>query len=306
VHFFRQLISREALTLPLLVLAALGIARLARDPARRRDMIVLAAPSVVFWIAAVTVAPYHLQPRQLNAVLPLLCALTGPGAEWLARMLRLRGRAAAAGAVVLVVAACLPTFSATLADLRATTREDSRNVARAWILENVPGDEKLLLDDYGPILSPNAASIARSEALLATLPPGEAFTAAQAKRLDLLRRHPPRKTFDLVELGHEWWLPREVPDAELRGDWKSRDMGNPLVDRVPKDLAAYRAEGVIWVVTNSEAQDPYFATPEAAEAFPSFHRLYTELRRLRPARTVDPAEFGGKGPVVWIYDLRGA
>ena len=106
--------------------------------------------------------------------------------------------------------------------------------------------------------------------------------------------------------GHAWWLPRELSDEELRSDWHHRDMGNPLIDRVPKDVATYRAEGIVWVVTNSAAQERYFSSPEEAQAFPSSHRFYTELRALRPARTFDPKDWGGKGPVVWIYDLREA
>jgi hypothetical protein len=198
----------------------------------------------------------------------------------------------------------VPTLAASIANVRDITRVDSRNVARDWILGNVPHTDRLLLDDYGPILCPNATSIARLQARLAELPKDEAFTSAQAKRLDLLLRYPPRASFDLVELGHPWWLPKEVPDEELRGSFEDRDMGNPLVDRVPKDLAGYRADGVVWVVTNSEAQERYFASPEMADAFPSWHRFYVELRARRPAQTFDPAKWGGKGPTVWIYDLR--
>lgn len=306
VHFFRQVMDRQALTAPLLVLALAGIVRLARRPESRRDVIVLAAPCLVFWIGAVTMAPYHLQARQLNAILPLLCALVGPGAEALAGLVRLRGRAATAAAAALVLIACAPTLSSSIANIRDIMRKDSRNVAVAWIVQNVPSTETLLLDDYGPFLSPNVTSVARTEARLAHFSQDEAFTAAQAKRLELLRRYPPRAAFDLIELGHTWWLPREMSDEELRSDWSQRDMGNPLIDRVPKDVATYRAEGVVWVVTNSEAQVRYFSSPEEAQAFPSFHRFYEQLRTLRPVHTFDPKDWGGKGPVVWIYDLREA
>jgi hypothetical protein len=58
------------------------------------------------------------------------------------------------------------------------------------------------------------------------------------------------------------------------------------------------------VVTNSEAQERYFASPDMADAFPSWYRFYTELRARKPVQTFDPQSWGGKGPTVWIYDLR--
>ena len=306
VHFIRQVMDREALTAPLLVLALIGMVSVARRPETRRDAIVLGAPTVVFWLGAVTMAPYHLQARQLNAILPLLCPLLGPGAQAFVGLGRLRGRAATGAAALVTLAACLPTLSASIRNIRDIMRVDSRNVAVAWIEKNISPADRILLDDYGPQLSPNAAAVGRLEERLALFSREEAFTAAQAKRLELLRAYPPHEAFDVQELGHTWWLPREMSDEELRKDWKQRDMGNPLTDRVPKDVATYRAEGFVWIVTNSEAQVRYFSSPEEAQAFPSFHRFYSELRARRPAQTFDPKDWGGKGPVVWIYDLREA
>jgi hypothetical protein len=304
LHFLRQMVDPEAMTPPLVALALIGlVVRFVRADTRR-DAIVLGAPVIVFWAGAVTLAPYHVQARQLNALLPLLCAFVGPGAQALASVARLRGRTATIVAAAAVGIACVPTFAASVANVRDVMRRDSRNVAREWILQNIPHKDLMVLDDYGPILCPNAASIARLQARLAELPKDEAFTAAQAKRLELLLRYPPRATFDLIELEHPWWLPKEPTPEELKESWSNRDMGNPLVDRVPKDVAAYRSEGCVWAVTNSEAQERYFATPEAAEAFPAWHRFYEELHALHPAQTFDPRTWGGKGPVVWVYDLR--
>ncbi len=32
-------------------------------------------------------------------------------------------------------------------------------------------------------------------------------------------------------------------------------------------------------------------------------RFYEQLRRLAPVKTFDPEELGGKGPVIWVYEL---
>ena len=82
-------------------------------------------------------------------------------------------------------------------------------------------------------------------------------------------------------------------------------MSNPLFTRQPKSVDEYRAEGIRFVVTNSEARSKYFGKKEKfGEGFPSFVRFYRGLERERLLRAFDPADWGGKGPVIWIYDLR--
>jgi hypothetical protein len=73
--------------------------------------------------------------------------------------------------------------------------------------------------------------------------------------------------------------------------------------RKPATLAEYRARGVRYVVTNSDARKRYEAAG-AERAFPSFVRFYRELAALEPVATFDPADWRGKGPVVRIYELR--
>jgi hypothetical protein len=143
----------------------------------------------------------------------------------------------------------------------------------------------------------------RQQAILATLPKGP-FTAHQGTRLSLLRRFPPRDGRDIEELGHQWWLPREKSDSELRRDPADLDMGSPLVSRVPRPLADYRREGIRYVITNSEAQQIYFKPGSGkAAGFPSFVRFYRELALLKPVKTFNPEVWQGKGPVILIYDL---
>jgi hypothetical protein len=181
-------------------------------------------------------------------------------------------------------------------------REDSRLVSYRWILGELPADARILLDDYGPTLNPDIRAAKRLAARLRTLPPGP-FTQHQGLRVELLQRFPPTDGRDLDELGHPWWLPREKSDEELRRDPRDLDMGNPLVSRQPRSLAEYRAQGIRYVVTNSKARDQYFNPNPRSGRFPSFRRFYRELEGTLRLRTFDPANWGGKGPVVWIYDL---
>jgi hypothetical protein len=184
---------------------------------------------------------------------------------------------------------------------RSVLREDSRNVARTWVIENLPKDSWILLDDHGPHLSPDATSVRRLRKRLAELPHNEAFTAHQATRLRILEANPSPVARNIERLAHPWWLDREPRPDELASSFKHRDMGTPLVDRVPHDIDEYRKRGVRYVITNSMAQRRYYQSEKAGEAFPRWRRFYDTLRAMEPVHQVDPAEFGGKGPVITIY-----
>lgn len=294
--FVTVLTSQKGMGIPLTVLAVIGLGAALVHRETRWYAALVAVPVLIFFLAAVTVAAFHVQPRHLNAVYPLLATLVWPGALLLGRR---QGIAAA-----LVGLACIPTTVEAAQWNRKINRADSRRVSYEWIVRNVPRDARILLDDEGPPLQPGPRAVARQQALLRTLPKSP-FTQAQGTRLDLLRRYPSPEAFDVVELGHQWWLPREKSDAELRSTPADLDMANPLVSRQPKSVDEYRAEGIRFVVTNSESRTRYFRD-RMGEGFPSFVRFYRGLDRERLVRTFDPADWGGKGPIVWIYDLERA
>ncbi len=304
VHFWGRLTNVRALGVGFTVLALLGMVSLARSREGRWDLIVLATPAAVFAFFAVTIMAYHVNARQLNAVFPLLAPLMWPGAAVVAAAVRRFGsRAQTAVALIVFAVASAPMIRHTLEANRAIVQPDSRNVAYRWVLENTTEDERILLDDYGPILVENSAAAARLSARLKAFPGGEAFTGHQGKRLALLREHPADDGRDFDLLGHPWWLSAEIPDEELRASARHRDMGNPLLDRTPRSVAEYREQGFRWIVTNSEARARY-DPPGVGQAFPSFRSFYDELATLTPTWTFDPRETHGKGPRVDIYDLR--
>jgi 4-amino-4-deoxy-L-arabinose transferase-like glycosyltransferase len=304
---FAELVaSRRVLGIALSILALLGLGQcLARRETRWYGLLVL-IPCLFFFLAAITIAAYHAQPRHLNALYPLLATLAWPGALAAALPLRRLGwpeRRVQAAALLLVAAACVPTLIESIRDNVEANRPDSRLTAWRWALANLPRNARMLLDDYGPPLNPNRQSAERLEARLRELPPESPFTHHQGLRVDLLRRFPPADGFNLDELGHQWWLPREKSDQELRSNAVDLDMGNPLVARQPKTVEEYRQGGIRYVVTNSLARDQYFTRGPRGASFPSFVRFYRELDGTRRLRTFDPADWGGSGPIVWIYDI---
>lgn len=300
--FLALVASPDVLGIAFSLLTLLGLAwAFVRRETRWYGLLVL-IPCLFFFLAAVTVAAYHAQARHLNALYPLLATLAWPGALAVARLFRLPPRRAEALALLLVAAAAVPTLIATVRKNLLINRPDSRLVAYRWLQANLPRNERILLDDYGPPLNESRPAADRLAATLRTMPPGP-FTQHQGLRIDLLRRYPPADGFNLDALGHQWWLPREKSDAELRSNAADLDMGNPLVSRQPQPLAEYRREGIRYVITNSFARSQYFTASGRGERFPSFVRFYRELDGTLRVHTFDPASWRGKGPDVWIYDL---
>jgi 4-amino-4-deoxy-L-arabinose transferase-like glycosyltransferase len=301
VVFLELLASPEVLGIALCLLGLLGLAgTFARRETRWYGLLVL-IPSLFFFLAAITVAAYHAQPRHLNALYPLLATLAWPGALAVARLFRASEERARVITLLLVAAACLPTLIRTVERNVRINRLDSRLVAYRWIQSSLP-QGRLLVDDYGPPLNEDRRAADRLADRLRQLPLGP-FTHNQGLRIDLLHRYPPRDGVDMDALGHQWWLPAEKTDEALRNNPVDLDMGNPLVSRVPRPLDQYRREGVRYVITNSLARSMYFTPSGRGDRFPSFSRFYRELDRTERIRTFDPATWGGKGPVVWIYDL---
>jgi hypothetical protein len=302
VAFLELVTSRRVLGIFLAFLVALGLAAaLLRRETRWYGLLVL-IPSLFFFLAAITVAAYHAQPRHLNALYPLLATIAWPGAMALIAPFRLSEPRARAAALLLVAAAGIPTLITTVERNRRVNRLDSRLVAYRWLRAHIPPGARLLVDDYGPPLNADRHSADRLAALLRTLPPGP-FTHHQELRIDLLRRYTPGDGFNLDELGHQWWLPREKSDAALRASSFDLDMGNPLVSRQPATIDEYRRRGIHYVVTNSLARDQYFTRSGRGVRFPSFSRFYRQLDRAWRVQTFDPAAWGGKGPIVWVYDI---
>jgi hypothetical protein len=80
-------------------------------------------------------------------------------------------------------------------------------------------------------------------------------------------------------------------------------MANPVVSRLPRPLEEYRAAGVRYVVVNSQGMNITQGNGRSTN-FPTFTRFYRSLREeAELIHKFDPAEIGGKGPVIWIYDL---
>lgn len=302
-HLFARALDRHSLGIGLSVLAFLGLLGTALNRKTRPYTLQVGLPMAGFVLFSATWSSFHISWRHFNAILPLACTLVLPGALFLVRTLRVPARAAVAVALLVAAVPAAVELHQTAAYDRARFRPDSRTAAYRWIVDNIGPDERILLDEYGPILQPTPEAVRRQRARLKGLPDKEAFTSHEAKRMGLLERFPAADARDFDELAHPWWLDREITDEELRASWKQRDMGNPLKLRVPRTVAEYREQGFRWIVTNSRAQERYFQSERSRRNFPSFVRLYEDLRRLRPVHTIESGPSGGRGPTILIYEL---
>ena len=305
-HLIGRIFSKHTLGLALGAAIVLGaIASLRREHFRVPTGLVIAT-ILSFVLASVTLSPYHANARHLNAVLPVACVMVWPGVLWVVRLCRVsvawRGRAAV-GLLLLVVA---QTTIMAIDHNLDITRLDSRVAAYRWALEDLPRDGGVLLDDYGPTLQPNEAAVERLQQRIVDLGLGEdAFSRFHKIRLDLLTKHPAPDGFEITQLGHPWWLKMEATNEELRGKFKHLDMGSPLVDRLPQTLAEYWKAGLRYVVTNGEARGRYFPKdePPRVKAYPTWVAFYRSLKDHELIKTFDPKDWGGKGPIIWVYRL---
>ena len=301
VYIVHVLVGRDAFGSLMSGLAALGIIGLLRASSMRDAGLLIGVPVIAFIGIAAAATGYQAEPRHLSALYPLLAIAASAGALAIAR--RITSAKAHPAAAAVLIGCLLPSVFETASRNRRHLVPDSRVAAYRWIMSSLPRDGRVLLDEYGPQLPANEVAVQRVKANLNGLADGP-FTAHQRQRLDLLARYPVENAFDVEELGHQWWLGRELTDDEIRQSAFHRDMSNPVVSRVPQSLAAYRARGIRWVITNSAAQSRYRVGYKDRDKFPSFAAFYDSLpREARLVRQFDPADWGGKGPVIWIYEL---
>jgi Dolichyl-phosphate-mannose-protein mannosyltransferase len=257
----------------------------------------------VFFVGVAMWGPYHTSPRHFIAILPLLACFTYAGVLTILNVLRIPANVRNAMIPGLVLVAILPSVVHSVRANIDINRADSRKVAHDWIAANVSKDDLIVLDDYGPELQDSPASVHRLLAVLETVGANSGFTAGESARLGLLEKFPAPNGFNVMRLGHPWWSPEELSDEELRASPDHLRMGNPLISRVPRSLAAYQRMGVDYIVTNSIAEERYFGGPVPNERFPSFVNFYNDLRKLEPVQVFNPAEWKGKGPIIYIYRL---
>ena len=264
-------------------LAALGgaVGLLATD--RRLAAILLPAP-IVFLLFMGTQDRFFA--RWLLPVYPLLCLLAAwaavAAAAWLARRIpRLRFAAVAA---VLGVLLCLQGAVFAVHNDIVLARDDTRQLARDWMVENVPIRSKVVVEPFVP-----------------------AAWAADAESVT-----------EGTGNGFRWnkWPTTRAPNSAGGGVIRFEDYERFTR---PGLLGAYARGGFCWVVTGSTQYGRAFAEPKAVpkaiEYYAALEREGELVYEVEPGAerpfsydfsfNAYPLDYDRMGPAVKIYRLRG-
>lgn len=299
---FDQLARPDVFGLALLALAAAGAVLWSRGRRGRERLPVLLLPVLGYLVLASTLWAYHPSPRHASGVYPLLAILAAGALRLLTRRMRPGGLSARHAALLAGIGVLAPALLVTAGRQLDLLRPDTRTLAARWLEAHLPPDAKVFLDDYGPVLHPSPAAIARYEARMAGLPPDDPFVVHRAEAFALMKRHPPQPAFDVEVLAHPWWSPVELSEEEIRRNPRHRRKASPIETYRPPPLSELRARGFRFVVV-SEASLARYRAPDAARRYPSFARFDRELAALEPLVVFDPRELDARGPRILVYDL---
>ncbi len=219
--------------------------------------------------------------RWLLPVYPLLCLLSASGAMALAGLFKTRARLAAGALGVLLCAQGL-VFS--VHNDLVLARDDTRQLARDWMVDNVPIRSKVVIEPFVP-----------------------AAWAADAQSVT-----------EGTGNGFRWnkWPTTRAPDSMGGGVIRFEDY-----ERLtrPALLGAYARGGFCWVVTGSTQYGRAFAEPKevprAIEYYKALEREGELVYEVGPGAerpfsydfsfNAYPLEYDRMGPEVKIYRLRG-
>lgn len=294
---------REGMGAPAFLLSLVGLGLLFFRERRRSAWLFFSFP-LIFAVISVFVHPGYAEVRHQVPLHPFL-ALWAAGAFhfWIERYRPPR----AAGALAVIVL-CIP-IGTVVAHNRTISREDTRNLAKAWIEAHIPVGTKILLDENGAPLMKSEARLreeiarAREEA-----DPEGQFTAHYGRYLEYQMLAAKRsKTYEIQEIRFPWWRSGEVDEGVHRLESEfDADMGNPLKPVGVNSYEHYVQEGYQYAVVQSLRYKPFLRDTDRAARFPSFARFYRELfDRGIPVRTFSPEDGGLKrpGPTVRIFRL---
>jgi len=148
---YADFLVNQGLGYVLVLLAVSGLVLMFREGAVRLALWVV-FPALFFAFITYT----FFAGRYLNPVLPCMAAAAGLAVSGLEKRL-----GATAAAVVTVLACVQPVYCSIQVD-RLFVRDDTRTIARRWIVENLPAGETLALQSYSVPVPQSAASFRES------------------------------------------------------------------------------------------------------------------------------------------------
>jgi len=300
--YFYTLCSSEGMGLVIAAISLVGIVYVGGCP-RKMNAVFILYP-VVFALLSMFTYPGYAHPRHQCPLYPFLAIGGAVVVERLARAVG-RGRLIVYGA--LAMGLCYPSYCI-VQNTRELTKEDTRNVAKAWVEANIPAGAKLLVDENGPNLQ-------MSEERLRTLL-GEAeragrkgpFTAHYSTHLEYqLAAAKDVVSYDLYEIRIPWWRKGDhIQGVHTLDSEYDRDMANPLRPVGVEEYDFYVENGFQYALVHSRKYRGFFTKNSArSRRFPTIAKFYHELfQRGALVKEFSPEKDGLRGPVVKIFEFR--
>ena len=209
--------------------------------------------------------------------------------------------------VVLALVLIQPLYSIVERGL-TISKTDTRNLAKAWIEENIPPGTRLLMDEEGPVLATSPERLREELVKAAQASETGQFTAHYDRYVEYrLLAAEQVITYDIFEIRWPWWRRSlEEGGAQYLTTDRDRDFGNPLKPVGVNPYQFYAAHGFEFAVVQSERYERWFAQDSSlGERYPGFAEFYRDLfERGRLVKEFDPRDGNRPGPIVKVFALQ--
>ena len=303
INYFKVLISKTGMGIIIGTISILGFCYLF-SKMNKQYFLFLFYPAV-FMLTSVFLYPGYAEPRHQLPIYPFL-ALTGAALiVCFAKSKRLASSPVHIGVIVSLLL-LYPLYNIVDRAI-SVSEEDTRNIAKYWIEQNIPSETKILVDENGPQLLMSEKRINKILENAEQADPNGQFTAHYDTYLKYqLLAAKGVVTYNLHYIRFPWWREREVQSGihELTSDY-DRDMGNPLkhVGVGPYDY--YVDNGFEYAVVHNNAYRKFMVDNLVSKNFPSLTKFYRELfERGKLIKLISPLT-GNKtrGPEIRIYNF---
>jgi 4-amino-4-deoxy-L-arabinose transferase-like glycosyltransferase len=258
---------------------------------------------VIFAVISVFSAPGYAESRHQLPVYPFLAISGGVFIVMLAGSEGLRKKVVLSALLISLV---FPLYMIVKRDLEIS-KQDTRNLAKTWIHENIAPGSKLLINENGPQLLVGKEYLeSRLKRALAADSQGQ-FTAHYGTFLKYqIHASEDSVTYDIDFIRLPWWLEREkAPGVYYATSNYDRDMGNPLRAVGVMHYEFYRENGYEYIIVISNEYDRFLKeNSKVARNFPSFYYFYKELfEKGTLVKDFQSDPMNNHGPVVKIFRI---
>lgn len=247
---------------------------------------------ITFSILAIISGSFHIQPRHLNPIYPVYIIL---GASFILQILKNKDIIRYCFITVIFFSLLFPTLSHNC----NLIYEDTRNIAKKWIIDNIPTDSRILLDGYGSKLPYNKKRLEKFLALAKQEDKCGAFTARLEEYYGYQIQDIQDPSYYIIEIDYPWWIKRGSSNPDDYTTFEARDMGNPLRKRWVESYNYYKNLGVDYAILIDSSLNRY-GSETSKDLFPTFYKLFNEIK----TKTQLIKTFSGKrGPKIYIYEI---